>query len=389
MTKHIQINADISNIPYGDRKKILDAAQKRKDLADLVSGNPDMPMPQFLRERLKEAVDAGYARYTNYYGLPELRQRVSERLAAQRGIIADPDKELLITIGVQEALYVVMRSVLHPGDEVLIPSPHYANYYMNTLACGAKPVLVQLHEENGFVPDIEQLEEAITPKTRALVFCNPNNPLGVVWPREVLEKLAGLAQAHDLLVLVDEIYRDFTYTDQPPSIGSLPGMAERTFTFGGFSKSYMMMGLRVGYVVGPAEPMFHVKNLHYCIALCPPSLGQVAALAAMDCPQEVLDALHKEFRERIQLLYQSVTTIPGVTCVKPQGAFYIFPNMKRFGLTSMDLAIQLIEKAGVSTLPGTEFGPYGEGHLRLSVCAKREQLEKGIARLLEFAKKYG
>jgi aminotransferase len=321
--------------------------------------------------------------------MPELRQKLSERLVSQCGIVADPEKELLITIGVQEALYVAMRVILQPGDEVLIPSPHYANYYMNAIACGAKPVLVPLEEETGFIPDIQRLEKAVTPRTRALVFCNPNNPLGVVWPREVLEKLAGLAQAHDLLVLVDEIYRDFTYTDQPPSIGSLPGMAERTFTFGGFSKSYMMMGLRVGYVVGPAEPMIHVKNLHYCIALCPPSLGQVAALAALDCPQEVLDALHKEFKERIQLLYQSVTTIPGVTCVKPQGAFYVFPNMKRFGLTSMDLAIQLIEKAGVSTLPGTEFGPYGEGYLRLSVCAKREQLEKGIARLLEFAKKSG
>jgi aminotransferase len=201
--------------------------------------------------------------------------------------------------------------------------------------------------------------------------------------------LADLAQTRDLVVLVDEIYRDFTYTSRPPSIASLPGMKERTFTFGGFSKSYMMMGLRVGYVVGPAAPMFHVKNLHYCVALCPPSLGQLAALAALECPQEVLDSLYTEFRDRVRFLHDHVASIPGITCVKPQGAFYLFPNVKRFGLSSMDLAIQLIEKAGVTTLPGTEFGPYGEGYLRLSVCAKREQLEKGVARLLEFAHRFG
>jgi aminotransferase len=385
MSREIRINPDVSNIPYGDRKRILDAAQKCKDLADLASGNPDMPIPQFIRDRLQEGLDRGYARYTNYYGMPELRQKLADRLAAECGIVADPEKEVLVTVGVQEALYVAMRVLLQPGDEVLIPSPHYANYYMNTVACGAKPILVPLDQDSGFLPDIDRLEKAITPRTRALVFCNPSNPLGVVWPRQTMEAFSDLAQARDLSVLVDEIYRDFTYTTRPPSIASLPGMKERTFTFGGFSKSYMMMGLRVGYVIGPAGPMFHVRNLHYCIALCPPSLGQLAALAALDCPREDLETLHRDFRDRLQFLYENVSRIPGVTCVKPQGAFYLFPNMKRFGLSSMDLAIQLVEKAGVTTLPGTEFGPYGEGYLRLSVCAKREQLEKGVARLLGYA----
>jgi aminotransferase len=345
-------------------------------------------MPPFIRDRMKEDLDRGYARYTNYYGMPELRQKLAERLAEECGILADPEKEVLITVGVQEALYVTMRVILHLGDEVLIPSPHYANYSMNAVACGARPVLVPLDQEKGFIPDRNRLEKAITPKTRVLVFCNPSNPLGVVWPRETLEVFADLAQAHDLAVLVDEIYRDFTYTTRPPSIASLPGMKERTFTFGGFSKSYMMMGLRVGYVAGPGDPMFHVRNLHYCVALCPPSLGQLAALAALDCPRADLDALYDEFRSRLQFLYENVTRIPGVTCVRPRGAFYLFPNMRCFGLSSMDLAIALVEKAGVTTLPGTEFGPCGEGYLRLSVCAKRDQLEKGAARLLEFASNF-
>jgi aminotransferase len=388
MSNPIRLNPDVLNIPYSDRKRVQDAARGKADLVDLASGNPEMPMPRFIVERVKKDLDAGFMRYTNYYGLPELRQKISERLAAECEIVADPETELLVTAGVQEGLYVVMRAILHPGDEVLLPSPHYANYYLNTVACGARPVLVPLDEKAGFIPDLKRLEQAITPATRALIYCNPSNPLGVVWPTKIIEGLARIAKAHDLLVLVDEIYRDFTYTDRPVSIGALAGMKERTFTFGGFSKSYMMMGLRMGYVTGPAEPMFPIKNLHYCVTLCPPSIGQIAALAALDCPGEELEPLYREFQERVAMLYEGVSSIPGVTCVKPQGSFYIFPNMKRFGLSSMDLAIRLIEKAGVMTIPGPEFGPYGEGYLRLSVCSRRNAVETGIERLVTFAKNF-
>ncbi len=189
-------------------------------------------------------------------------------------------------------------------------------------------------------------------------------------------------------MLVDEIYRDFTYTARPFSIAALPGVGGRTFMLGGFSKAYMMMGLRIGYVVGPPEAMFHVKNLHYCVALCPSSLGQLAAQAALECPKDQLEPIYQEFRDRIEMLYQGISAIPGVSCVEPQGGFYLFPNVTRFGQNSMELAIRLIEEAGVVTLPGTEFGPHGEGYLRLSVCAKREGLERGIARLREFAEAF-
>ncbi|MBW2120636.1 MAG: pyridoxal phosphate-dependent aminotransferase [Deltaproteobacteria bacterium] len=384
----MEIHPDIRRIPYGDRKRIQDAAEGREDLVNLASGNPDLPMPPFIRDRLKAGFDAGRAPYTNYYGLPELRRRLALSLKEERNITADPEKDLLITHGVQEGLYVVMKSVILPGDEILIPSPHYAEYYLNTVACGGIPVLVPLDEGNGFVPELDRMERAVTPKTRALVFCNPNNPLGVVWSRQVLEGIADLAHRHDLVVLVDEIYRDFTYTEPPPSIITMPGMKERTFVFGGFSKSYMMMGLRVGYVVGPAEAMFPIKNLHYCVTLCPSSPGQIAALAALDCPKDQLQPIYKEFEERLEILYRGVKAIPGVSCVEPKGSFYIFPNMKCFGLGSMDLALRLIEEARVVTLPGTEFGPYGEGYLRLSTCASREEIEKGVGRLREFAETF-
>ncbi|MBC8394600.1 MAG: pyridoxal phosphate-dependent aminotransferase [Deltaproteobacteria bacterium] len=384
----IRVHPDILNIPQTKREPIHMACRGREDLVNLSSGNPDQAMPDFIVEQLKKSLDSGRVPYTDYYGIPELRTRISETLRKDWDIIADPATEIAVTSGVQEGLYVVMRSLLHPGDEVLIPSPHYGNYFQNTVACGGKPVLVQLEEKTGFMPDFDRFKKAITPNTRFLIFCNPNNPLGVVWPGEVLQGLADLALAHDLIVLVDEIYRDFTYYRPAESIGALPGMKERTFTFGGFSKSHMMMGLRIGFVAGPEAPMAAVKKLHYCIALCPSYLGQVAALAALDCPQEQLDCFIREYQDRIEMLHKGMTEIPGVTCVLPQGGFYVFPNVKRFGLNSMELAIQMIENASVITLPGTEFGPYGEGYLRLAVCERREHLEMGIERLKDFARRY-
>ncbi len=385
MAVSIQINPAIAGIPYGDRRKIMGLAEGKKGLVDLMSGNPYVEMPAFIRERIKERVDSGPMRYTNYWGLPELRERLSAKLRAECGIEADPEEEILITHGVQEALYTVMRTILKPGDEVLIPTPHYANYLLNTVACGAEPVFMPLHEENSFVPEIPLLERAITSKTRVLIFSNPSNPLGVTWTDETIKGIAEFAQAHDLLVVVDEIYREYASPKPPLSIGSLPGMKERTFTFQGFSKTYFMMGMRVGYVVGPAVAISHVKQLHYIILLCPSALAQHAALAALDCPRAQVEPLLQGFREKLKLLYEGVAGIPGVSCVRPNGAFYLFPNVRCFGMSSLDLSKKLIEEAGVMTLPGTEFGPEGEGYLRLSVVSSREQVEEGLKRLIKFA----
>ncbi|UCF98639.1 MAG: pyridoxal phosphate-dependent aminotransferase [Spirochaetaceae bacterium] len=383
-----RINPEVAAIPYGDRKRIKSVAEARADLVDLMSGNPDMEMPPYIRERLKERIDSGPMRYTAYWGSPKLRQRLAEKLEAECGIEADPEEELLITHGVQEALYALMRTVLCRGDEVLIPSPHYANYLLDAIACGAEPVFVPLYEQEGFVPRIEELERAITPKTRLLVFSNPNNPLGVTWPDETIESLANLVRSRDLLVAVDEIYRDFSESKPPLSIASLPGMKERTFTLQGFSKSYFMMGLRVGYVAGPKELIHHVKQLHYILLLCPSTIGEAAALAALDCPREQIEPLRQEFRDKLRMLYEAVMSIPGITCARPNGTFYLFPNMRCFGMTSMDLTLKLIEETGVATLPGTEFGATGEGYLRLSVISKREQVEEGIRRLKEFSARH-
>lgn len=380
MNYDLELNPDVLNIPYADRKKILDATHARKGLADLSSGNPNVPMPPYIRERLRENLEAGYAPYTDYYGLPALKERIAQYLEEQCGVAVDPDSELLVTLGVQQALYLVLRTLLRRGDEVLIPSPHYANYYLDTVASGGQPVLVPLDEKAGFLPDIDLLEQAITPRTRALMFSNPNNPLGVTWSRPTLEKLADLARSHDLYVLVDEVYRDFR-PQRLTSIGALPGMKQRTFIFNGFSKAYFMMGLRIGYVAGPAEIIDHVKQLHYVAALCPSYLGQIAALAAFDCPRDQVEPIYDEFSRCLKLLYDRVTRVPGVSCVAPDSGLYIFPDVSCCGMNALALALDLIKEAGVVTLPGTEFGPEGEGHLRLSVCAGREQVEIGAERL--------
>ena len=311
---------------------------------------------------------------------------MAEKLRAECGIGADAEKQILVTHGVQEALYVVMRTLLRPGQEVLIPSPHYANYLLNTVACGAEPVFVPLNEGNGYLPDLGELEAAVSEQTRLLVFSNPNNPLGVAWPDDTIRELADLARRHDLLVVVDEIYRDFASPRPPLSIASVPGMEDRTFTLQGFSKSYFMMGMRIGYLSGPEEVMLHIKQLHYLITLCPSRIAQYAALAALDCPAEYLEPMHEEYREKLRILYQGITSLAGVRCVEPNGSFYVFPNFSSFGLSSMELAAKLIEEAGLMTLPGTEFGPAGEGHLRLSVVSDRDRLLEGVERLQRFAR---
>lgn len=382
MSHTIGLNPNIVEYPPSDRLTIVAAMQGRPDLADLSSGNPDFPVPPFIVDRLKKAVEQGYSPYSDYFGVPALRQGISKYLESQCGIQADPEKELLVTHGVQQGLYLVMRTLLSPGDEVLLPSPHYGSYAVNARTCGAKPVLVPLHEENRFEPDMEAMTEAVTERTRAVIFSNPHNPLGILWPRHVLEEIAEFAQRHDLLVLVDEVYHD--YFEKPVSIGSLPGMRQRTFTFNGFSKSHMLMGLRMGYVAGPEEIMQYVQRFHHSIAISTSSLGQAAALAALECPHDEVSGTYQEIQDLLMLLYQRVTGLSGVTCVKPESGFYLFPSFASLGLTSLDLSIRLIEEAGVVTLPGTEFGPLGEGYLRLSVAAGRAHVEMGIERLEQF-----
>ena len=388
MSFAIPVHPNVLNIPFGVRLQIMQAAAKKQDVVSLSAGMPNLPMPIYIKEKLIEALESGYAPYTHYYGYPELRQKLSQYLNAEYGIEADPEEELLITHGVQQGLYVAMRSLLQPGDEVLMPSPHYGEYYMNSIACGVTPVTVQLHEEDGFRPDLEALERAITPKTKAIVFSNPNNPLGVAWDRPVLEGIAALAKAHDLMVLVDEIYHDFSFSGPPVSIGTLPGMKERTLTFGGFSKGFMMMGMRIGYIIAPAEALAGIKKLHYCVILGPSYPGQIAAMAALECPREQLEPMYEDFRERLDMMYERVSALPGVTCVRPQGGFYMFPNFGRFGMTSMELALRLIDEAGVSCLPGTEFGDFGEGFFRFATCADPAELDKGLDRLEKWVNEF-
>jgi aspartate/methionine/tyrosine aminotransferase len=361
------INPDVAAIPMSQREAIWKAMEGRNDLANLASGNPDMIMPESVRQAIQNHAAEGYARYTDYYGFKLLREGIGDMLERDWSLAIDSEDGVIVTCGVQEGLYIVMRSILKPGDEVIIPSPHYGTYYQNTVVCGARSVLVPLEESDGFV-----------------VFCNPSNPLGVVWSHQTLKFLADFAQTHDLFVLVDEIYRDYTFNGEPLSIGSLPGMEQRTFTFGGFSKSHLMMGLRIGFVAGPPALMHAIKKLHYCVVLCPSVTSQTAALAALNCTEAELAPIRSHFAAQLESLYRRVEALPGVSCVAPGGSFYVFPNFSRYGSDAMAFAIRLIEETGVVTLPGTEFGELGQGYLRLSVCATEAEVSEGIQRLEEY-----
>jgi aminotransferase len=382
----IRINPDVAAISMSQRGAIWKAMEGRHDLANLASGNPDMVMPEPVRQAMQENAAEGYARYGEYYGLKALRQGIGGMLERDWSLPVDSEDAIIVTCGVQQGLYTVMRSILTPGDEVIIPSPHYGTYYQNTLVCGAKPILVPLEESADFVPDFERLNAVVGPSSRAILFCNPNNPLGVVWSPRVLKSLAEFAQTHDLLVLVDEIYRDYTFDEKPLSIGSIPGMAQRTFTFGGFSKSHFMMGLRIGFVAGPPAYIQAIKKLHYCVVLCPSVISQVAAMAALKCTDAELGAVRSQFAAKLDRLYRHVKVLPGVSCAAPGGGFYVFPNFSQYGSDAMAFALRLIEEAGVVTLPGTEFGELGQGHLRLSVCATEAEVIEGIRRLEAFIK---
>lgn len=386
--RSFRLNNAVAAIPEGDRKLVRNYVAGRKDLIDLSKGNPSVVLPEYIRAKIKEEVDSGFMRYTDFWGMSELKEKVAERLIADSGISADPESEIIITHGVQEGLYIAMRTLLSEGDEVLVPTPHYGNFYLNSIACGAVPVFVPLRENRGFIPESGDLEKAITPKTRVLVYSNPNNPLGVTWPEETIEELAELALRHDLMVITDEVYRDFAEPAPPVSMASLPGMKERTITLQGFSKNFFMMGLRVGYLTGPAGITFHIKQLHYVVLLSPARLAQFAALAALDCPKEEIEPLLADFRERLGHLHRGIEEVPGMSCVKPNGTLFIFPNTRSYGLKSLDLTLKIIDEAGVVTLPGTEFGDAGEGYLRLSVCATREEIDEGVRRLKMFGERF-
>jgi aminotransferase len=375
------ITNKVKRIPLESREEMINYSKGRTDVINLSMGNPDLPTPKYIIEKIKEATDDGHTKYTEYYGTEELKNALSKKFKKKNNLNYDPDKNIIVTHGVQEAIFVCIQTLINKGDEIIIPTPHFVPFEQSTIFAGGVPVFVELKDKNDFKLDFEALEKAVTSKSKVLIISNPSNPLGVVWSQEELQKIADFSKKHNLIVISDEIYDELIDVNYPGTIASLEGMQERTLVLNGFSKTYCMPGIRIGYIAGPEEFVEQIKKLHYCITLCPCSLSQKAALAALSCPENELKEIRETFNYRRNTLYKELMDISGVTCVKPVGGLFAFPNFKNFNKDSLELSRYLVRKTGVVTLPVSGPGEVGKGFLRMSICVPEEEIVESIRRI--------
>lgn len=373
----------ITQIQPSGIRKFFDIVSEMKDAISLGVGEPDFDTPWRIRDEGIYSLEKGKTFYTSNAGLKELKIEISNFLKRKYDLIYDYDKEILVTVGGSEAIDIAMRAMLDPGDEVLIPQPSYVSYVPCTQLAGGVPVIIELKEENEFRLTKEELEAAITPKSKILVLPFPNNPTGAIMEKKDLEAIAEVIIEHDLFVLTDEIYSELTYLDKHVSIASLPGMEERTVYINGFSKSHAMTGWRLGYACGPEIIIQQMLKIHQFAIMCAPTTSQYAAVEALKHGDEAVAHMREEYNGRRRYLVHRFKEM-GLKCFEPYGAFYIFPCIKEFGMTSEEFATRLLEEEKVAVVPGTAFGDCGEGFLRISYAYSLENLKIALERLERF-----
>ncbi len=360
--------------------KVEEAKSKGIQITDLSLGRPDFDTPAHIKEAAEKAIAGGKVHYTASAGTLELREAICRRYAADFGMQIDPG-DILVTVGAAEAIFIGLLSVLNPGDEVLVPEPMYVYYPGYAALGGANCIPVPLKPESQFVLQAEEVEKRITPRTKALIINSPHNPTGQAFPRESLEPIADLARRHNFLVVEDDIYTGMLYDGvEHFPIAQAPGMRERTLIISSFSKTYAMDGWRIGYLIAPREVITQALKLHQHIVSCPNTFVQVGAQAALDGSQDCVRRMTAEFDRRRKRLMSLLDSL-GIPHVRPRGAFYVFPSIKKFGLTSVQFAELLLDKARTAVVPGEAFGPLGEGHIRMSYCAPEEEIEGAMERV--------
>ncbi|SHH68108.1 aminotransferase [Butyrivibrio fibrisolvens DSM 3071] len=373
--------------PSGIRK-FFDIVQDMDDVISLGVGEPDFDTPWHIRDEGIYSLEKGRTFYTSNSGLKDLKQEVSNYVKRTQGVTYDQASQIFITVGGSEAIDLAMRAMVNPGDEVLIPQPSYVSYEPCAILADAVPVIINLKEENEFRLTAKELEESITDKTKILVLPFPNNPTGAIMEKSDLEAIARIIIEHDLYVISDEIYAELTYKGKHVSIISLPGMAERTIYINGFSKAYAMTGWRLGYACGPEAIIRQMIKIHQFAIMCAPTTSQYAGVEALRNGDEDVDMMRKEYDRRRKYLLHEFDKM-GIDCFEPFGAFYVFPNIKKFGLSSDDFALQLLEKERLAVVPGTAFGDCGEGFIRISYAYSLEDLKKALERLKHFISELG
>ncbi len=368
--------------PSGIRK-FFDIASEMKDAISLGVGEPDFDTPWHIRDEGIYSLEQGRTIYTSNAGLKELREEICRYLQRKQGVTYDPLNEVLVTVGGSEAIDVGLRAMINPGDEVLIPQPSFVSYEPCAILAGAVPVIINLKEENEFRLTAKELEEAITDKTKLLVLPFPNNPTGAIMERKDLEAIAEVILKHDIFVMSDEIYSELTYTDKHISIVEIPGMRERTILINGFSKAYAMTGWRLGYACGPTEIIKQMTKIHQFAIMCAPSTSQYAAIEALRNGDDDVIEMRTAYNQRRRFLLNAFKEM-GIACFEPYGAFYMFPCIKEFGMSSDEFATRFLNEEKVAVVPGTAFGDCGEGYLRISYAYSLEHLKTAMGRLQRF-----
>ena len=375
----------IVNIPPSGIRKFFDIVVEMNDpeVISLGVGEPDFDTPWHIRDEGIYSLEKGRTFYTSNSGLIELRNEICNYLKRRIGVEYDPVHETLITVGGSEAIDIGLRAMVNPGDEVIIPQPCYVSYEPCAILAGAKPVIIDLKAENEFRLTAAELEEAITEKTKLLILPFPNNPTGAIMEKSDLEAIAEVIRKHDIYVMSDEIYAELTYKGEHVSIASLPGMKERTLLINGFSKAYAMTGWRMGYVCGPARILAQMTKIHQFAIMCAPTTSQYAAVEALKNGDADVAEMRDAYNQRRRFLMHEFKDI-GMECFEPYGAFYVFPSIQKFGMTSDEFAERLLREKKLAVVPGTAFGRSGEGFLRISYAYSIDNLKRAMGRIREF-----
>ena len=373
----------IVNIPPSGIRKFFDLVSEMKDAISLGVGEPDFDTPWHIRDEGIYSLERGRTFYTSNAGLKELKEEIANYLRRRVHVDYDDRHEVLVTVGGSEAIDMAMRVMLNPGEEVLIPQPSYVSYEPCTIMAGGKPVIIELKAENEFRLTPEELLEHITDKTKLLVLPFPNNPTGAIMEQKDLEAIAKVIIEKDLYVLSDEIYSELTYKEDHVSIASIPGMQERTILINGFSKAYAMTGWRLGYACGPRKIIEQMTKLHQYAIMCAPTTSQYAAVEALRNGDDDVAMMREAYNQRRRYLVHAFKEM-GLECFEPYGAFYIFPCIKEFGMTSEEFASRFLMEEKVAVVPGTAFGNCGEGFLRISYAYSLENLKEALGRMQKF-----
>lgn len=380
------LSSKIKQIKPSGIRKFFDIVSEMDDAISLGVGEPDFDTPWHIREEGIYSLEKGRTFYTSNAGLSELKIEISKYLDRRFDLKYDPSDEIMITVGGSEAIDGALRAMLDTGDEVILPQPSYVSYEPCIVLADGVPVIVELKEENDFKLTREQLEKAVTDKTKILIMPFPNNPTGAIMTKEELQPIVDFVIEHDLFVISDEIYSELTYSGNHVSIGAFPGMKERTIVINGFSKSYAMTGWRLGYACGPKVILKQILKIHQFAIMCAPTTSQYAAIEALRHGDDDVEKMRDEYDRRRRFLLNAFDEM-GIECFEPYGAFYMFPSIKKFGMSSDEFATRLLKEEKIAVVPGTAFGDCGEGFLRISYAYSIDDLKAALERIARFIEK--